>query len=165
MSLGGILLSALMAVAGAKEIAKVNLADQIDAGGAKLVLNGAGLRVKKKFGMNFDVYVAGLYLKAKNTNANEVIQSAEPKVLKLVFLRSLDKSTLREAWEEGYKKNCKTECDEKPLKAFNDLMVDVKDKSELIMDFSKDAVAIEVKGKETKSGKIEGEVFRRNLLA
>lgn len=160
-------LSVMVAGVSAREIEKVNFADQLDVAGKKLILNGAGLRVKRKLGMNFDVYVAGLYTVAKSDKSTELIASGEPKLLRLVFLRSLDKGTLREAWDEGYKKNCKADCSagQDQLKAFNDLMVDVKDKSELNIQFDQDSVNVEAKGKESKSGKISGEPFRRALLA
>src|SRR4029079_11999809 len=109
---GGVFLSLVFSLsAGAREIEKVNFANQLDVAGKKLVLNGGGLRVKRRFGMNFDVYVAGLYLTAKSDKAEAIIASTEPKALRLVFLRSLDKGTLDEAFEEGFNKNCKPDCE------------------------------------------------------
>lgn len=168
MSLGGfvpVLLS--LVLAHAVEVKKVDFPETMEAGGQKLVLNGAGLRVKHKFGMDWDVYVAGLYVPAKNKHAVELIINPDTKVLRMVFLRSLGKGTLREGWEEGYKDNCKFDCDasKAQLKAFNDLMVDVKDKSEMRLVFAKDSVDVEIDGKEKKSGKIAGEAFRKNLMA
>jgi hypothetical protein len=162
-----LVLSLLIAFASAVEIEKVNFPGEMDVAGKKLVLNGFGKRVKKKFGMNFDVYVAGLYVPTKSGKASELIASDDVKVLRLVFLRSLDKSTLREAWEESYDKNCKFDCEASKagLKAFNDLMVDVKDKSEMRLEFGKDGVSIEMNGKEKKSGKVAGEGFRKNLMS
>jgi hypothetical protein len=158
-----ILLLGIFSCAHGREIEKVVFADKLD----PLVLNGAGLRVKHKFGMDFKVYVAGLYLPAKSSCAAEIIASDFPKILRLVFLRSLDKETLREAWDESFNKNCKADCEAaKPqMKAFNDLMVDVKDQGELILKFDKDSVSVEIKGKEARSGKVTGEAIRRGLLA
>jgi hypothetical protein len=151
----------------AREIEKVNFADNLDVAGQKLVLNGVALRTRHKFGMDFRVYVAGLYLAKKNSNSPEILAGGDKKLLRLVFLRSVDKDTLREAWEESYLKNCKSECagTKALLVSFNDLMADVKDGSELKIEFSKDSVTTDMKGKQNKTGKIEGAAFARTLLA
>jgi len=151
----------------AKEVEKINFADQLDLGAQKLVLNGAGLRTKRKLGMNFRVYVGGLYTVKKSSDAKALIASEDPKVIRMVFLRSLDRDTLQEAMEEGFKKNCKLACETmaSALKSYNELMVKVKENDELKIQFDKDSVTVEIKGKETHSGKIEGANFSKNLLA
>jgi len=152
----------------AKQIEKVDFPEELALGTQKLVLNGAGLRTKKKLGMNFKVYVAGLYLTAKNGDANAIIASPANKVLELVFLRSIDRETLQEAWQEGFDKNCKTDCEsaKDAFKAFNDTMTDVKENSRLKMTFDKDGVAVEVlNGKTPKKAQVIGESFKKALLA
>ncbi len=152
----------------AKEIEKVNFPDDQMLGNQKLVLNGLGLRTKKKLGMNFKVYVAGLYLAAKSGDAAATIASPGAKVLELVFLRGVDRETLQEAWQEGFTKNCKAECEnaKDQFKAFNDTMVDVKENSRLKMTFDKDGVSVDIKGaKDNKKAQIIGESFKKALLA
>jgi long-chain acyl-CoA synthetase len=152
----------------AKQVEKVDFPEETMLGNQKLVLNGAGLRTKKKFGMNFRVYVAGLYLTAKNADANAVIASPANKVLELVFLRGIDRETLQEAWQEGFEKNCKADCEsaKDAFKAFNDTMVDVKENSRLKMTFDKDGVAVDIKGgKNAKKAQVIGEAFKRALMA
>lgn len=171
---GGIMRSLILALcvwtcfAQAKTVEKIDIPDEMTSGTQKLVLNGAGLRVKKKLGMNFNVYVAGLYLPAKNKDANAIIDSAQAKVLELVFMRSIDRETLQEAWQEGFDKNCKPHCEaaKGAMKAFNDMMVDVKTNSRLKMSFQKDGVNVDIKGaKDNKTGLIAGEPFRKALMA
>lgn len=152
----------------AKEIEKVSFSDSTTAAGQELQLNGVGLRTKRKLGMDFRVYVAGLYLKTKSTDAATIVGSDEAKVLELVFLRSVDADTLREAWQEGYDKNCKAGCDtsKAQLKQFKDAMADVGDGSKLKMIFDKDSVTVEGQGKKAAmNAKIIGGAFSRNLLA
>lgn len=151
----------------AREIEKIDFPEQIELTGQKLVLNGVGLRTKRKLGINFRVYVAALYLAAKQTDAKAVLDSEGAKELRLAFLRSIDKDTLREAWQEGYMSNCESTCTatSEQLKAFNAAMVDVKDKSELIIQFAKDKVTVETRGKESKKLEIPGAAFAKNLLA
>lgn len=160
-------LAILCCVSFAKDVEKINFADQIEFGAQKLVLNGAGLRTKRKIGINFRVYVGGLYLVKKADDAKTIIASDNPKVLRMVFLRSLDADTLREAWEEGFSKNCKPKCDKlkNEIKAFNELMVPVKENSELKVTFEKDSVKVEMSGKESKSGKVDGAEFSKAMLA
>ena len=154
-------------LAQARQIEGVNFPDETQVNGTKLVLNGAGLRTKRKFGMNWRVYVAGLYLPSKTQDAAAIVSSANEKMLELIFLRSVDKDTLREAWSEGFEKNCKSDCEAArgALKSFNELMVDVQEKSRLRLTFEKDAVSVEVEGKTVSRGKIPGEAFRRAVLA
>jgi len=174
MALGGVLIRMALVLSClcslqtfAKEIEKIDFPEQLDLGAKKMVLNGAGLRLKRKFGMDFRVYVAGLYLTGKNSDAKAVIASDDPKIIRMVFLRSLDKDTLQEGMDEGFKKNCKKDCDamKSQLKAFDDLLTSVKEKHELKMQFDKDSVSVELKGKESHSGKVEGANFSKTLLA
>lgn len=53
-----------------------------------LVLNGAGLR--EKFAIGVDVYVCGLYLKSKTTNAAAIINSDDPMVIRLQMVRGVN---------------------------------------------------------------------------
>lgn len=152
----------------AKQIEKVDYPEEISLGNQKLVLNGAGLRTKKKLGMNFKVYVAGLYLVAKSADASAIIASPANKVLELNFLRSIDKETLQEAWQEGFSKNCKSDCEsaKDAFKAFNDTMIDVKENYKLKMTFDKEGTTVEIKGgKDSKKAQIIGDSVKRALLA
>jgi hypothetical protein len=151
----------------ALSIEKIEFPDQTSVGSQKLVLNGAGLRSKRKFGMSFKVYVGALYLPAKNQDSKAIINGSDVKRLELVFLRSVDAATLREAWSEGFDKNCKPNCEAaKPqFKAFNELMVDVKEKSRLKLTFTGNDIQVEVEGKSNKSGQLTGEAIRQALMA
>lgn len=157
---------ALGCAVNAATIEKVDFPDEINVDGQKLVLNGGGLRKKKKFFKLWDVYVGALYLPAKSTDAKAILASPAPKVIEMVYVRSIDKETLQEGWEESFKKGCGADCDaiKDQLKAFNDTMVDVKDRSRLRLTFKKSSVDIDLKGKENKTAMIEGEAFRRILL-
>lgn len=154
-------------VGSAATIEKIEFKDEQLVGTQKYVLNGTGLRIKKKLGMKFKVYVAGLWLAAKSKDAAEIVKSPGPKILELVFLREIDRETLQEAWEEGFKKNCGEDCaaSKEQLKAFNNLMVDVQDGSRLKMTFDKDGVNVEMKASKSTSALIDGEPFRRALLS
>ncbi len=68
----------------------VNVPDSMMVGNEKLILNGAGVRVKKLVGfVKKDVYVAGLYLKEKNSDAQQVINADETMALRIKIVTSL----------------------------------------------------------------------------
>lgn len=165
MALGWkILLVLTLGVLHAREMEGVDFAEQIESGGTKLVLNGTGLRNKRKFGMNFKVYVAGLYLPAKSDKAPEIIASDEPKLMRMVFLRSIDADTLIEGYDDSYAKNCKPNCEsaKTDFEAFKKLLPNVKDKSEFRVQITKDVIAVDFNG--TK-GTITSKPFSKILLS
>ncbi len=84
-------------------LAGVNMEDHATVGGQTLVLNGAGLR-KKLF---IKVYVGGLYLPAKNSNAAAIMAADTPRRQVMHFLYSVSKSQMCDAWDEGLEDNTK----------------------------------------------------------
>ena len=68
---------------------------------SQLVLNGAGIRKK----VVFDVYLAALYTSRKTDQAQEIINSAQPRLLRLTLLRDIDSASLADALNEGLKDN------------------------------------------------------------
>jgi hypothetical protein len=92
---------AITSLANAKEIAGVNLPDILELGGAKLVLNGAGVRTK----FFIDLYVAGLYLEQKSHNAEKIIEADEPMAIRLHIVSSkITSEKMEKATREGFVK-------------------------------------------------------------
>lgn len=152
----------------AKTVEGVTFPETMIVGDQHLVLNGAGLRTKRRFGINWRVYVAGLYVKAESKDAVALITDKSVKVIDMSFLRSLDADTLREAWSDGFKRNCQWDCATltSNLQAFNQSMVDVKDGSHLQLTFDENGVKVEFSGtKADHSAQISGEAFRKSILA
>ena len=79
----------------------VTLPTQIDVDGQALVLNGTATR--KKFIVK--VYVAGLYLPARETDAERILDADEPRHLVMQFVHDVDKGKMCNAWNEGLEKN------------------------------------------------------------
>ncbi len=76
-------------------LAGVDMPDTLMVGGEQLILNGAGIRVKKFLGMiGKNIYVAGLYLKKKNSDAAQIINADETMVLRIKIVTSLVTSEL-----------------------------------------------------------------------
>jgi hypothetical protein len=68
-----LVVSLSIALARGAEVAGVALDDRVTVTGAPLVLNGAGLRTR----FLLEVYVIGLYVRARTTNADAVL-AAKP---------------------------------------------------------------------------------------
>ncbi len=83
----------------AKEIAGVSMPDTLQADGQGLVLNGAGVRTK----FFMDMYVGGLYLKQKESNAEKILAADAPMALRLHIISGLITSEKMEAaTREGF---------------------------------------------------------------
>lgn len=90
--------------AGAMELAKVTIPDQLsqEGSGNRLVLNGAGIRYK----FIFKIYIGALYLPEKATHAEAIINSSGPKRILMHFLYDkVEKKDLDKAWLEGFSAN------------------------------------------------------------
>ena len=92
----------LAAPAGAASCDNVQVPDSARAGAAGLVLNGLGIR-KATF-LKVHVYVAALYLPAKSTSGDAILQSGAPWRLSLHFVRSVSAGDIRGAFTEGFAK-------------------------------------------------------------
>ncbi|MEZ4529127.1 MAG: chalcone isomerase family protein, partial [Desulfobacterales bacterium] len=89
----------LVSPALAKEIGGANLPDTLKAGNEELLLNGAGLRTK----FVVKVYAGGLYLKARNSDAQKIVAADEPMAIRMQFIHDgVDAKKLIEAWNEGF---------------------------------------------------------------
>jgi hypothetical protein len=83
----------------AEKISGVNVPDTMRAGGKTLDLNGGGMRMK----VIIKVYVGGLYLPFSTSDAAKVIESDEPMAIWLQFVRDVDKKSIIDAWNTGFK--------------------------------------------------------------
>ena len=98
-----VILFLLVAVLGAytANLAGVTMPDNITLNGHNLVLNGLGLRTK----FMVKVYVGGLYLEQKSSDANAIIKSPGPKRIVLQFLRGVSKGQLSDSFTEAFSNN------------------------------------------------------------
>ena len=139
----------------------VTLPTQIDVDGHALVLNGTATR--KKFIVK--VYVAGLYLPARETDAERILGADEPRHLVMQFVHDVDKKKMCDAWNEGLEKNTPDASSE--LKAqFETLcsyMEDIKKGEQFVFTYLPGTgMRVSVKGVE--KGTIEGKEFADALF-
>jgi chalcone isomerase-like protein len=97
------LLACLSTAVSAREVEGVKVADTLEAGGRTLLLNGAGVR-KKSF-LKVKVYVGALYLGARSKDAQAIVAADEPKAVRMVFLRDVDRDKILDAFKEGFENN------------------------------------------------------------
>jgi hypothetical protein len=147
------------------ECLKVSFSDNAKAAGTDLVLNGLGIR--KATILAVKVYVAGLYLPQKSGDAGTIIGTKQPWQLVLRFVHDVDASDMREAFEEGFKKNAgdKLAALHPRIEALNARMVDDFKKGQYL-SFTNDAakgVTVDVDG--AAGTAIEGADFASALLS
>ena len=94
-------LLSLGALAAQVDVAGVKLDDSVDVRGAKLQLNGAGVRYKAIF----KVYVAALYVGKKVATPEEFYAATGPKRMAITMLRDIDSNELGKAFTKGFEEN------------------------------------------------------------
>ncbi|MBN1422965.1 chalcone isomerase family protein [Candidatus Fermentibacteria bacterium] len=100
--LGVLFLLGLCEFVSAGQLSGVTLPDTITVDDGTLVLNGMGQRKK----MWVEVYVAGLYLPSRTSEAGEILEADAPWRLVMHFLhKKVDKDKLDGAWNDGFKNN------------------------------------------------------------
>jgi hypothetical protein len=159
-----VLFSALTLSAQALELKGIKVDETAQVGGNALVLNGAGVRTK----MVFKVYVAGLYLAQKTSDANAVISDTGNKRVAMHFLRELSAEKLLHAMDEGFEANNSTAemaAVEPQMKAFRAMMTSakaVKESDLIVLDYTEAGTQVSLNGKAL--GTVEGAAFNQALL-
>jgi hypothetical protein len=140
----------------------VTMEDSIEVDGQALVLNGMALR--KKF--IFKVYVAGLYLPQKETDAKKILSADGMRHLVMHWVRGVGTGKINDAWYDGLKANTPNYSPElkKQFDTLCSYMEEVKDGDKIIFTYTPGkGTTVKVKGKE--KGVIEGKEFADALFA
>jgi hypothetical protein len=82
----------------------VTLPDTVTVGNTHLLLNGLGLRTK----FMVKVYVAGLYLVQKSSDADAIVKADETKRIVMHFLHGVSKNQMADAFQESFRDNTPT---------------------------------------------------------
>ncbi|MES2400995.1 MAG: chalcone isomerase family protein [Pseudomonadota bacterium] len=99
-ALAGLTLS-LGVLAAPMEVSGIKLDDPVDLAGAKLQLNGAGIRYKAVF----KVYVAAMYLGKKASTPEEVYAATGPKRMSITLVREIDSNELGKSFTKAFEEN------------------------------------------------------------
>jgi hypothetical protein len=156
------LLMLIRSIASAAEISGVKLPDQVTLQGKTLKLNGAGLRQATI--LKFNVYAAGLYLENPSKDGETIANSDQPKSIEIVFLRDVSAKQMADAFQEGFDKNCLTDCATlKPdIAKLQGLMKDMKKGETMAYHFLTDGVDVMIRGQ--KAGSIGDKAFSHQLI-
>ncbi len=142
----------------------VDLPDTYKAGSNELVLNGLGVRKATMFKVN--VYVAGLYIPQKSSDGEAIASANQPWHLELHFLRDVEASDIRDAFDEGFEDTAGDKLDSlKPrIETLNGQIVDLKEGQVLAYSYDPaSGTVMNVNG--TAGDPIEGVDFAQVLLA
>jgi len=139
----------------------VSMARAVKFGDASLVLNGMALR-KKAF---IKVYVAGLYLPRKNSDAVEILDADEPRAVVMEFLRGVSAHQLCDAWDEDLEANTPNASDsiEKRYETLCAAMEDVEEGDRLIFTYAP-RKGTEIRVRDAAKGTVEGKDFADALF-
>lgn len=147
------------------ELAGVQLPDKAQVQARELALNGAGLRTR----FFFNVYVIGLYLPEKKTDAAAVLALPGPERVAIHMLRDVGADTFSEALVEGLKANhseAEYQALEPRVKQLEAIMAQVKEAKKgmaIALDWAGEATQVSIDGKAT-GAPIAGADFYRALL-
>ncbi len=132
----------------------VTLPATMKAGDASIVLNGGGVR-KKVF---FKLYVGGLYLSEKSSDANAIINADKAMAVKLEITSGMISSdNMSEAISEGFEKS--TNGNIAPLKSQIAKFIDTFKKSEIVEGNVFDIIYVPGVGIQSyKNGKLQSTV-------
>lgn len=153
-------LCALPVVAGT--LSGVTLPDTMDHDGQQLLLNGMALRKK----IVFKVYVAGLYLPAREKDGAKVLAADGPRCTVMHFLRSVSAKQVNEAWYDGLEANTPNHSAQlkKRFDELAALMEPLKDGDKLVFTY-KPGAGTEVKVKGKVKGLLGDKAFADALFA
>ena len=143
-------------------LAGVNVPEQTTVNGKTLVLNGLGMRTATF--LKVKVYVIGLYLESKSSDAKVIIKSNQVKRIEMHFVHDVTAKELRDGWSEAFESNYPDVSSIKgEISKFNASMRDVKSGDSIVVEFYGDKVDVLVNGEKTDS--VSGSAFQQAVLA
>lgn len=160
--IGSVLILLFVAPVLAGTLKGITLPDTLTIDGQNLVLNGMALRKK----VIFKVYVAGLYLPAKEKNSETILAADQTRCTVMHFLRSVDAGKISEAWFDGLQANTPNHSPEmkKLFDTLAGLMEDLKEGDKLVFTY-RPGTGTEVKVKGVVKGTLGDKAFADALFA
>ncbi len=152
---------ALVSSAGAATLAGVDVPDKAQVANTDLVLNGVGLRTK----LFFKIYVGGLYLPAKSSDASAIAAGNEPDRVLMHMIYEVSHDQFSDAWTDGFKDNNPQGYDalHDQIQQFMGWFGDCKKDDVITLDYAP-TQGTTVTWNGTVRGTIPGEAFHHALL-
>ena len=153
---------ALAGSAGAATLAGVDVPDSATVANTPLVLNGIGLRTK----FFFKIYVGGLYLPAKNSDAAAIIAGTTANRVLMHMIYEVSKEQFADAWEEGFNGNVPDQDDmlKENIKQFTAWFGDCKKDDVITLDYTP-GLGTQIFWNGTLRGTITNEAFHHALMS
>jgi len=152
----------LSTVAQAKELAAVEVAEQISLQGQPLTLNGAGVRTK----FVFDIYVAAFYTSTSVKSVADLDMQKPMRMAMNFVYDEVSKEKLTDAWTEGFEDNLSADQLDglkTKISKFNALFETVRAGDVINLDFyPASGTSVYINNK--KKGIVEGDDFYHALL-
>jgi hypothetical protein len=146
----------------AASLGGVDMPDKTTVDGKPLVLNGLGVRTATM--LKVKVYVIGLYLESRSSDAKAIIGSDQTKRIAMHFVHDVTAKELREGWSEGFEGNYKDVASIKEeISQFNASMRDVKSGDTIVLNFSGDTVTVTIN--DSKIDSVRGNAFQEAALS
>lgn len=140
----------------------VDFPDSVTVDGTDLVLNGLGIR--KATLLEVEVYVAGLYLPQKSSDAATILSADQPWQLGLHFVRDVGADDMKDAFEEGFENAGADVATLQPkIDQLTDMFVDFEEGQTVSFTYE-EAKGVEVAVDDAAKGTIEGQDFAQALL-
>ena len=139
----------------------ITMPDAVTVAGKTLVLNGMGIRQATI--LKVKVYVMGLYLEQKSSDADAIVNSPQTKRLVVHYIRELKQADVLKALKESFTANNTTLDNVKAeYEKFLGYVSDMKKDDEMVLDFVENRVDIQVAGQ--KKEPITSDAFQKTLL-
>jgi Chalcone isomerase-like len=147
----------------AAEIDGVAMPETMEVSGTRLLLNGLAQRTYSF--LRIHIYVAGLYLQHRSSDAQDILASGETKLLHFVFTRDIDAEAARKSWRESLDSNCRSPCSlgAENVKRFLDAIPSMRRGESSTFLFKPEG--LEVFMNEKLVGRIPDKAFVRVILA
>ena len=143
-------------------IDSINFEDKLTVANKELVLNGVGIR-KATF-LKIKVYYGGLYLSKKSAIPSEFLNSNDPKMIVMNFVRDVDAKDLKKTYKEAFE-GANKDTFKSMLSTFDQLnnnFSDIKKSDKMIFTFLNDGAIVTINGK--TSSKYGDGLFSKALL-
>ena len=133
-----------------------------DINGTKTILNSGGLREKYGF---MDLYVGGLYLNSKSSDANQIIMSDEDMGIRIVIVSGLvTRERFIEALEEGFENTTTGKSSPSDIEKFKKFLSDeFVEGDEIILNYHK-GEAVHLLKNNKERGTFDGLGFKQALF-
>lgn len=133
-----------------------------DINGTKTILNGGGLREKYGF---MDLYVGGLYLNSKSSDANQIIMSDENMGIRMVIVSGLvTRERFIEALEEGFENTTTGKSSPSDIEKFKKFLSDeFVEGDEIVLNYHK-GESVYLYKNDKERGTFNGLAFKQALF-